>query len=92
VNQEEVVRYAAILRGVESAWQAISYGVESIYIIAQVGGVYLNFGLWAVSIVPAWFVIRHFGVGEEVDSGDDTEVTNGSQQETIEVANDGKNL
>jgi hypothetical protein len=91
VNQEEVVRYAAILRGVESAWQAVSYGVESIYIIAQVGGVYLNFGLWAVSLVPAWFVIKHFGVSKDVDSSDDTEVTSSSQQETIEVANEGKN-
>ena len=29
--------------------------------MGQVGGVYLNFGLWAVSIIPAWFVIREIG-------------------------------
>ena len=25
----------------------------------------MNFGLWAVSILPAWLVIRHFGVGQD---------------------------
>lgn len=24
----------------------------------------MNFALWAVSIVPAWLVIRHFGASE----------------------------
>lgn len=33
--------------------------------MASVGGVYLNFGLWAVSLLPAWLVIRKFGVSEE---------------------------
>lgn len=25
------------------------------------GGVYLNFGLWAISLFPAWLVIRQIG-------------------------------
>jgi hypothetical protein len=29
--------------------------------MARVGGVYLNLALWAVSILPAWEVIKHFG-------------------------------
>lgn len=33
--------------------------------MASVGGVYLNFGLWAVSLLPAWLVVRKFGVPEE---------------------------
>lgn len=57
----DVIRYAALLRGTESAWQAVSYGLSSIPIIAQVGGVYINFGLWAVAIIPTWLVVRHFG-------------------------------
>lgn len=57
----EVIRYAALLRGTESAWQAVSYGLNSIKIFATVGGVYINFGLWAAAIVPAWLVVRHFG-------------------------------
>lgn len=60
-DPEEVIRYAALLRGTESAWQAVSYGLNSIKIFAEVAGVYVSFGLWALAIVPAWLVIRHFG-------------------------------
>lgn len=60
-DEAEIIRYAALLRGTESAWQAVSYGLNSIPIFASVGGVYLNFGLWGISLVPAWLVVRHFG-------------------------------
>lgn len=60
-NEMEVIRYAALLRSTESAWQAVSYGLNSIPIMASVGGIYVNFGLWAAAIGPAWLVIRHFG-------------------------------
>ncbi|KAL5116635.1 hypothetical protein ACEQ8H_005513 [Pleosporales sp. CAS-2024a] len=63
-TQQEVIRYAALLRGSESAWQAISYGITSISIFAEVGAVYWNFALWAVAIFPAWLVLREFG-GEQ---------------------------
>jgi hypothetical protein len=29
--------------------------------MARVGGVYFNLALWAVSILPVWTVIKHFG-------------------------------
>ena len=29
--------------------------------MGSVGAVYINFGLWAVAIAPAWLLIRHFG-------------------------------
>lgn len=29
--------------------------------MASVGSIYLNFGLWAVSLIPAWMVVRKFG-------------------------------
>ncbi|KAF9889370.1 hypothetical protein FE257_007480 [Aspergillus nanangensis] len=61
-DEEEVVRIAGLLRGTESAVQAISYGLSSIPIMASVGSIYLNFGLWAVSLLPAWMVIKEFGV------------------------------
>ena len=35
--------------------------------MASVGGVYLNFGLWAVSLVPAWLVIGKIGVSKDED-------------------------
>lgn len=85
-NESDVVRYAAILRGTESAWQAISYGLSSITIMARVGGVYMNYSLWAVSIYPAWLVLRHFGSSESQASEKDSENIS-SGQETPVVAN-----
>lgn len=64
-DESMVIRYAALLRGTESAWQALSYGLESLTVFAQHGGVYMNFALWAVSLAPAWLVIRHFGTSKE---------------------------
>ena len=29
--------------------------------MGSVGAVYINFGLWAIAIAPAWVLIRHFG-------------------------------
>ena len=29
--------------------------------MGEVGCVYLNFGLWAISLVPAWLVIKEIG-------------------------------
>ncbi|KAI9155081.1 Notoamide biosynthesis cluster protein O' [Paramyrothecium foliicola] len=58
MSPQETVRLAALLRATESAWQAVSYGLSSLPIFATVGGAYLNFGLWGLSIYPAWLVIR----------------------------------
>jgi hypothetical protein len=30
--------------------------------MARIGSIYLNFGLWAISLYPAWVVISKFGV------------------------------
>ena len=60
-NEPEVIRYAALLRGTESAWQAVSYGITSVTVFAEVGAIYWNFALWAVAIWPAWLVLREFG-------------------------------
>jgi len=61
-NEEDVVRYAALLRGTESGWQALSYGLTSLTLWAEVGAVYGNFFLWAISIFPAYLVLKKFGV------------------------------
>ncbi|OAA79101.1 DUF895 domain membrane protein [Akanthomyces lecanii RCEF 1005] len=71
-SKEQIIRYSALLRGTESAWQAISYGLGSIEIMAQVGSIYLNFSLWAAAIIPAWLVLRHIGVAKPGD-GEDSE-------------------
>ena len=33
--------------------------------MGAVGAVYINFGLWAVAIAPAWLLIRRFGADQE---------------------------
>ena len=30
--------------------------------MGRAGDIYLNFGLWAVALLPAWFVVREIGV------------------------------
>ncbi|EMR67588.1 putative duf895 domain membrane protein [Eutypa lata UCREL1] len=72
-NESEVIRYAALLRGTESAWQAVSYGLTSLTVFAEVGGIYMNFILWAIAIPPVWLVLRHFG-SEEGKSPEPSEV------------------
>ncbi|KAK4541115.1 hypothetical protein LTR36_008340 [Oleoguttula mirabilis] len=74
-DNREVVRLAGLLRATESAVQAVSYGLDSISIMGEVGTVYLNFVLWALSIIPAWFVIREIGVtiGKTIDEKEKTE-------------------
>ncbi|KAK7536087.1 major facilitator superfamily domain-containing protein [Phyllosticta citribraziliensis] len=62
-DEAEVIRIAGLLRATESAAQAVSYGLDSIDIFGQVAGVYLNFGLWGISLFPAWLVIRQIGFG-----------------------------
>ncbi|CAK3902902.1 DUF895 domain membrane [Lecanosticta acicola] len=85
-NEAETVRYAALLRGTESAVQAVSYGLTSVSVMGQVGAVYLNFGLWAVAVVPAWFVIREIGVtkGRVIDQKPDVHVERDVRVEPIE--------
>ena len=33
----------------------------------SVGGAYLNFDLWAVSLIPAWFAVGKIGVSKDED-------------------------
>ncbi len=43
----------------------MSYGLTSLALFAEVGGIYMNFALWAISIPPVWLVLRHFGSEKE---------------------------
>ncbi|KZM22015.1 uncharacterized protein EKO05_0007290 [Ascochyta rabiei] len=61
-SPQETIRLAALLRGTESAWQALSYGLNAIPVFASVGGTYFNFGIWAVALLPAWLVVKTIGV------------------------------
>ena len=59
---QDVVRIASLLRGTESAAQAVSYGLQSIQSFGTIGGSSLNFGLWGFSLIPAWLIVRKIGV------------------------------
>ncbi|KAF2017941.1 MFS general substrate transporter [Aaosphaeria arxii CBS 175.79] len=77
-SPQETIRLAALLRGTESAWQAISYGLGAVPLFALVGSTYLNFALWAVSIVPAWLVVSKIGTKPKdsaVETKDESDLT-----------------
>ncbi|KAM0426538.1 hypothetical protein ACHAPT_008230 [Fusarium lateritium] len=68
-SPQETVRLSALLRGTESAWQALSYGLNALPIFATVGSTYFNFGIWGLSLFPAWLVIKELGTGNKyIDS------------------------
>ncbi|KAJ6012866.1 hypothetical protein N7522_003221 [Penicillium canescens] len=60
----EVVRPSAVIRGIESARQAISYGINSINQdqFPLSGAVAVNMSFFVVCIIPSWPVIRRVGV------------------------------
>jgi hypothetical protein len=33
--------------------------------MGQVGCIYMNFGLWAIALVPGWLVISQFGLNSD---------------------------
>ncbi|KAK0501789.1 MFS general substrate transporter [Armillaria luteobubalina] len=62
---EGASRVAGLLRATESAAQCVSYGLNSVSSLATLPTSSINFGLWGVSLVPAWLVIRQIGVNLE---------------------------
>jgi hypothetical protein len=84
VDEPEVIRYAALLRGTESAWQAVSYWITSVTVFAEVGAVYWNFALWGVAVFPAWLVIREFGTAVASAPAVERESENYDQQKVGE--------
>lgn len=60
----EVVRLASIVRGIESAGQCVSYGVNSTgFRLDAVAGI--NMAQYAICIIPAWLVVRKIGILED---------------------------
>lgn len=82
-SPQETIRLAALLRGTESAWQALSYGLNAIPVFASVGGTYFNFGLWAIALLPAWLVVKTIGVKRY-----NTEVEFGGIEKSEETINE----
>jgi hypothetical protein len=52
--------------------------------MGQVGCIYINFGLWAIALVPGWLVIRQFGL-----RSDDKKVDREKCRLNIDVGQDG---
>jgi hypothetical protein len=60
-DPEDIIRLTAIIRGVESAGQAVSYGINSTSLrLDAIAGI--NLAQWAIAVVPAWLVVRKFGI------------------------------
>ena len=73
----QTVRLASIVRGVESAGQALSYGINATsWRLDAVAG--LNFGLYGLCLLPAWVVVRGVGKGAK-------EQRQGAEQESGSV-------
>ncbi|CAD6887778.1 unnamed protein product [Tilletia controversa] len=60
-DPSELIRLTSIVRGVESAGQAVSYGINSTgFRLDAVAGI--NMGLWGICLLPAWIVVRKVGI------------------------------
>lgn len=61
-NPAEIVRLTSTVRSVEAAGGAVAAGISSTHapLIVAAG---VNFGLWALAVVPTWFVVRKVGFG-----------------------------
>ena len=62
-HPRDIIRIAALLRGTESAAQAVSYGINSTSLVMTAASA-INFGLWGLALVPGWLVVRTIGVGK----------------------------
>ncbi|KAH9219019.1 hypothetical protein DL95DRAFT_457849 [Leptodontidium sp. 2 PMI_412] len=77
-NPNEIVRYTSICRVVEAAGGAIASGISSTSAPLTVA-MGINFALWGVASVPAWFVVRKLDLpeNEEGPSSSDVETYEG---------------
>jgi hypothetical protein len=87
-----VVRLSAVIRGTESAGQAISYGINSINLdqFPLFRAVAVNMSVFVVCIVPSWLLIRRVGVlnGLKVHSIVQDEVTEDPLEDTLRSDSD----
>lgn len=93
VNRDggDIIRLSAVVRGVESAGQAISYGINSVDSFLLSSAVAVNLSFFAACIVPSAFVIYRVGVVNGVKvhhiQQDETPQTSGEGSHDIMDAN-----
>ncbi|CAH0021226.1 unnamed protein product [Clonostachys rhizophaga] len=63
LDPAEIVRLTSTVRAVEAAGGAVASGISSTKapLLAALG---VNFGLWAVAVIPTYFVVRTVGTGK----------------------------
>jgi hypothetical protein len=58
--------------------------------MGEVGSVYLNFGLWGISLIPAWLVIKEIGTKYSKFRREHEGIVAGSPAESLEKEYDQK--
>lgn len=88
----DLIRLSAVIRGIESAGQAISYGINSIDTFALSGAVAVNLSFFAACIIPSAFVIYRVGIidGVKVHEIMQDEVTSSGVSDAEQPADTGK--
>lgn len=71
-SPQEIIRLSALLRGTESASQAVSYGLNSVESLTTIGNSAIEFGLWGVSLFPALFIVWRIGIPGGIGAVDST--------------------
>ena len=79
-HPRDIIRIAALLRGTESAAQAVSYGINSTSLALNIASA-INFALWGLSLVPGWLVVRTIGIGKP--SLDDLRAEGAESEEVV---------
>jgi len=63
-DPSQLVRVAAVVRGVESAGQSVSYGINSTSLrLDVVAGI--NAAQWLLALLPAYLVIKKIGITKD---------------------------
>ena len=96
-NPQEIIRLSAIMRGSESASEAVSYGLNAVNDLITIPNNAINFGLWAISLITpaifAWRIGIPGGIGaihgtlktDESDSDSDEFIENREKEPTTTV-------
>ncbi|GAA5820950.1 hypothetical protein JCM11251_001892 [Rhodosporidiobolus azoricus] len=61
-EQHELLRLSSFLRGLESAGSACGFGVSASKQLPFTVPLGINFGIWGMSTITAWFTVRRIGV------------------------------
>ncbi|GAA5831363.1 hypothetical protein JCM5353_007141 [Sporobolomyces roseus] len=58
----ELIQLSSLLRGLESAGSACAFGVSASKSLPHTVPLGINFGLWGIALITAWFTVREVGI------------------------------